>query len=115
MVWPKSAGERVWASNRQGLEVPRTLSLVKTDTRKGKSKYRIHQETERSTGRGEADEQGKGDRRTQHKPLRNIRGLGRQSRPKGGGAGMRMMEAGRRRKGTSDVRTSVADRELGAG
>ena len=42
--------------------------------------------------------------------------LGHRSRPAGGGgAGVRMMEAGKGRKGTLDSRTPGADRDLGAG
>ena len=47
-------------------------------------------------GEGNADAQDMGDRRTQRQPLRTGRGMGRQSRPSGGGSG-RAGDGGRQR------------------
>ena len=64
---------------------------------------------------GNSDAQEMGDRRTQRQPLGIGRGMGHRLIPSGGVSGVRVMEAGRGRKGILDRRTPVSVRDLGVG
>ena len=77
-------GERDWASDLQGVEAPWPLALAQKDTRRDIKLQKIPRDAAEN-GKGEADAQGPGDRRTQHKPFGAGRGMGHQSRLDGGG------------------------------
>ena len=96
------------------MEAPWPLDLEQKDTQRYIKLHKTPRDGAEH-GEGEEDAQGTGDRRARRKLFGTSRGLGRRSRPTGGGADVRSMEAGRGRKGTSDGITPGDDRDLRAG
>ena len=95
------------------MEAPWPLELAQKDTQRDIKLHKTPRDGAEH-GEGEEDTQGTGDRRARRKLFGTSRGLGRRSRPTGGGADVQAAEAGRGRKETSDGIIPGADRDLGA-
>ena len=113
-AWPSIVGTGDWDSDRHGVEAPWPLALSKNYTQRDIKP----QKTPRAGaeyGEVEEGEQGMWDIRTWRKPFRNGRGMGRLSRPEGGRSDVQTTEAGRWRKGPSDIRNPGSYMYLGSG
>ena len=101
---------------REVVEVLKPPDLAQKDTQKGKSNFRRHQEMARNTGRARRIHMRRGIREEHDANHSGPAGDWAAGRGRhGGGAGVRMVETGRGRKGPSDGRTPGDDRDLGAG
>ena len=112
-AWQSSAGARDWARDCQGVEAPIPQVFVQKDTR-WELMFRRHQETAHNIGRARRKHRGSKTKNVTSTPG-TVRGLGRRSRPAGGGSGHESDGVRQREEGNLGLNNPGANRDLGTG